>query len=210
MQVQMSSGPGTRRRRAMTLLVVLAALILVFHGLWLSAIGRFLVVNDPLQRTDAVVILGGGGSHRVEHGAELFHDGYAQWFIVSDSPLNLPGIRVSYAHLMRTEALWRGVPQDRILITPGVVRSTYEEALAVRQLAAERGLRSLIVVTDPFHTRRARMAFSETFRDMDIRVLVQAAGGSWYRADSWWRDQDAMRETWTEYLKLILYVIGYR
>lgn len=209
-RAQAPSKPKAWRCRATALLTALAALILVFRSLWLPAVGRFLVVSDPLQQTDAVVILGGGGPHRVEHGADLFHDGYAQWFIVSDSPLNMPGIRVSYAHLMRTEAVWRGVPEDCILTTPGVVRTTYEEALAVRELATARGLRSLTVVTDPFHTRRSRMAFGEAFRSTGIHVLVQAADGSWYRADSWWREQDAMRETWTEYLKLILYVIGYR
>lgn len=194
----------------MALVVALAALTLAFRGSWLPAVGRFLVVSDPGQRTDAVVILGGGGPHRVEHGAALLRDGGAQWFVISDSPLNMPGIRVSYAHLMRAEAVWRGVPEDRILTAPGMVRTTYEEALAVRELATARGLRSLTVITDPFHTRRARMAFDDAFRGTGILVLVQRANDSWYRADSWWRDRDAIRETWTEYLKLILYVIGYR
>ncbi len=209
-QMQGSSRLGRWRRWTVALAVALVVLPLVFSGYWLPIIGRFLVVSDPLQRTDAVAILGGGGPHRVACGADLFHDGYVEWFIVSDSPLNMPGIRVSYAHLMRTEAVWRGVPEDRILTAPGMVRTTYEEALAVRELTTARGLRSLTVVTDPFHTRRAHMAFGEAFRGTGISVSVQAANNSWYRTDSWWRDQDAMRETWTEYLKLILYLIGYR
>ncbi len=191
------------------LALVAALLLLASHSLWLPSIGRLLVVSDPLQATDAIVVLAGGGRHRVAGGAELFHAGYAPWFIVTNSPLNTPGIRVSYAELMKTEAVWQGVPKDRILTAPGMVRTTYEEALAVRQLAEQRGLFSLTVVTDPFHTRRARWAFQDAFRGTGITVMVQPSE-SWYNADSWWQDRDTLRETWTEYLKWILYWIGYR
>ena len=87
---------------------------------------------------------------------------------------------------------------------------TYEEAIAVQQLAQEQGWRSLIIVTDPHHTRRARMAFRDVFRDSGITVMVRPVNDSWYQADSWWQTRDGLRETWTEYLKLLLYVVGYR
>jgi hypothetical protein len=29
-------------------------------------------------------------------------------------------------------------------------------------------------------------------------------------ATNWWQDTDSLRETWTEYLKLLLYVLGYK
>jgi uncharacterized SAM-binding protein YcdF (DUF218 family) len=143
-------------------------------------------------------------------GAELFHAGYAPWLIVTNSPLDMPGLRVDYAELMRTEALWQGVPEERILRAPGTVRSTYEEALAVRQLAEVQGLGSLTVVTDPFHTRRARRAFRDAFRGTGVRIWTQPANDSWYHPDSWWQSQDTLRETWTEYLKWALYLLGYR
>jgi uncharacterized SAM-binding protein YcdF (DUF218 family) len=168
------------------------------------------VVNDPLQPSDAIVVLGGGGPHRMATGAEWFHAGYAPWLIVTNSPLNMPGIRVEYSELMRTEALWQGVPEERILTAPGTVRTTFQEAQAVRQLAEEWGLRSLTVVTDPFHTRRARRAFREAFVGTGVTIQVQPASGGWYEADSWWQHQDALRETWTEYLKWVLHLLGYR
>ncbi len=198
------------RTRAAILAALAVILILVSHNLWLPSIGRFLVVSDPLQATDAIVVLGGGGRERVEHGAKLFNSGYAHWFIVTDNPLNMPGIRVDYAELMKSEAVWQGVAEERILTAPGIARTTYEEALAVRHLMEERGLHSMTIVTDPFHTRRARMTFQDVFRGTGITVLVQPASKSWYRADSWWQDRDTLRETWTEYLKWMLYLLGYR
>ncbi|MGA9349499.1 MAG: ElyC/SanA/YdcF family protein [Anaerolineae bacterium] len=84
------------------------------------------------------------------------------------------------------------------------------KGLAVHQLAREQGGCSLIVVTDPFHTRRARMAFRDAFRGTGITVMVRPVNESKYRPDSWWQTRDGLRETWTEYLKLLLYVVGYR
>ncbi len=204
---------GRRVGRGVRWLLLGAAavsLALLCRGLWLSAVGRFLVVSDPLQAADAVVVLGGGSPVRVAGGVELFRAGYAPWFVVTNMPLNTPGIREDYAELMKREAVWQGVPEERILRAPGVVRTTYEEALAVRQLVQERDLRSLIVVSDPFHTRRARMAFGDAFAGAGITITVRAVNGSWWEPDSWWRTQDGLRETWTEYLKLALHLVGYR
>jgi uncharacterized SAM-binding protein YcdF (DUF218 family) len=202
--------PVGRRLQAAAIVVAIVAVALISHRLWLPAIGRFLVVNDPLQRSDAIIVLGGGGRHRMAAGAELFHLGYAPWLIVTNSPLNMPGIRVEYAELMRNEALWQGVPDESILTAPGTVRTTFQEAQAVRQLAEGRGLRSLIVVTDPFHTRRARRAFREAFAGSAIAIWAHPADGGWYDAESWWQSQDTLRETWTEYLKWVLYLFGHR
>ncbi len=66
------------------------------------------------------------------------------------------------------------------------------------------------MVTDPCHTRRARMCFQDAFKGTGIRVAVRPVNDHWYDADSWWRDRDVLRETWTELLKLVLYLVGYR
>ena len=192
------------------LLAAVAVLLVVCSNIWLPLVGQFLVVSDPLAPTDAVVALAGGGPHRVAGAVELVESGYATWLIVTNMPLNTPGIKSSYADLMRTEAVWQGAPEDRILVAPGMVRTTYEEALAVRALAEERGFRSLTAVTDSFHTRRTSWAFQDAFEDSDIAVFVQPARQSWYQASAWWQDRDSLRETWTEYLKLALYQLGYR
>jgi len=31
--------------------------------------------------------------------------------------------------------------------------------------------------------------------------------GGWYQADSWWQSRDGLRETWVEYLKLLLHLV---
>ena len=180
------------------------------HSLWLPLPGRFLVVADPLQPADAVVPLGGGFANRVVQAATLLKDGYATWLVTADDELYLPGIRDSYGELVRREAQWQGVSGDRIIVMPGEVETTYEEALALRTLAQEQGWTSLLVVTDPYHTRRARLTFDEVFRGTGVAVGVRPAEKSAYHPEAWWRDADDLRNTWTEYAKLATYFLGYR
>ena len=54
------------------------------------------------------------------------------------------------------------------------------------------------------------MAFREAFRGTGIRVIVRPVNEHWYRPDSWWKSREGLRETWTEYVKLLLYVMGHR
>lgn len=202
-------GRGATWRRWLFLLgAILAVAAVLVRGVWLPLIGGFLVVADPLHPADAVVALSGGERERVAAAAALFNQRYAQWFVVTDWRYEVPGVRESYADLMRQEAIWQGVDPDRILVAPGTVETTCEEALAVRELAQERGWTSLIVVTDPYHTRRARMAFRDAFRGTGIAVMVRPVREHRYRPESWWQTQDGLRETWTEYLKLALYIVG--
>ena len=177
--------------------------------LWLPLPGRFLVVEDPLQQVDAVVPLAGGGQRAV-YAARLLEAGYAGWFVATNMPLNIPSIRATYGELVREEAIREGVPEERILIAPGTVETTCEEALAVRQLVDIQGWHSLLIVTDPLHTRRARLCFQEAFRGADVTIAVRAIEGSWYDPETWWQSTNGLRETWTEYLKLALHLLGYR
>jgi len=187
--------------------VVLAILA---HSLWLPLAGRFLVVADPLQPADAVVPLGGGGVGRVAQAAALLKEGYATWLVATDAEIDLPGIRDSYSELVRREAQWQGVAPERILMAPGVVETTYEEALAVRALAQEQGWTSLLVVTDPYHTRRASLTFRDVFRGTGVAVGVRPVEDAPYDPEAWWRSVDGLRDTWAEYGKLVSYLLGYR
>ncbi len=197
------------RRRRCVLPVAAVVMLLLTHSLWLPFIGRFLVVSDPLRPSDAVVALSGGERERVAHAVSLLNQDRACWFVATNMDFEVPGVRVSYGELIRQEAILQGVPRDRTLIAPGTVETTCEEALAVRELAQEQRWDSLIVVTDPYHTRRTRMIFRDTFRDTNIAVIVRPANEHPYRPDSWWKSKDGLRDTWTEYLKLLLYAVGY-
>jgi uncharacterized SAM-binding protein YcdF (DUF218 family) len=190
---------------------IITLLAVILHAHWLALIGRILIVTAPLQFADAIVPLGGeAAQERLIHAAKLFKEGYAQSFIIVNEDIKLPGIRTGYNELVKREAIWQGVSSESIVFAPGIVTSTVDEALSVRELAQREGFRSLIVVTSPFHTRRTRRIFRDTFRETGITITVQPVVGHWYKADSWWKSQEGLQTTWTEYLKFLLYLGGYR
>ncbi|MBN1260601.1 MAG: YdcF family protein [Anaerolineae bacterium] len=194
--------------------VVLAALVAVLGlgltcGLWLPWIGEFLVIADPVQPASAVVPLAGSATRSV-YAAHLFQQDYAGAYVATNMPLHAPGIRQSYGDLVRQEAIWQGVPEEAIVVIPDTVETTYEEAVVVKALAEDRQWHTLLVVTDPFHTRRASIIFHDVFEGTGVAIIVTPVTDHWYQPHSWWRDRDSLRETWTEYLKLALYRLGYR
>ena len=71
--------------------------------------------------------------------AALYRQGYARWLIAKGSELDLPGIRDALADLVRREAIWQGTPEERIVAAPGIVKTAYAEAQAVRRLRLARG-----------------------------------------------------------------------
>jgi uncharacterized SAM-binding protein YcdF (DUF218 family) len=180
----------------------------ISRSYWLPGVGGFLIVTDPLRPVDALVTLA-GDPERVAYGAALFNRGYTHDFIVTDMRINAPNSQGEYASWVRSRATQLGVPPDRQFVAPGTVATTYAEANSVRQLAVQRGWQSIMVVTSPFHTRRSRIIFREVFHGTGITIIIKPVDGSWYKADSWWLSRRGRRNTCLEYLKLVLYFVGY-
>ncbi len=66
--------------------VLLAVVLLALGGrVWLRWLGRFLVTADTPRPVDALVVLGGGGRHRIEAGARLALAGLAPWLVVTNT-----------------------------------------------------------------------------------------------------------------------------
>ena len=70
-----------------------------------------------------------------------------------------------------------------------------------------RGFHSLIVVTSPYHTRRARLIFDQVFADSQVIVSVRPALNHWYQAKAWWRNSRGRDVTALEYTKIIAQLI---
>ncbi|MHB8990391.1 MAG: YdcF family protein, partial [Chloroflexota bacterium] len=209
-----SSRPsGSRRRiprRFVALLLFLGACLalVLTASLWLPLLGGYLVDADPLQKADAMASLNGGRDRPV-YGAKLFQEGYAEWYLTVDMPLDVPGVDEPYGELVKREVVALGVPAVRVLKASGDVETTYDEAAKLRDLAASRGFRSMLVVTSAYHTHRARLIFQEVLHGTGITAIVRPVENDPYRPDSWWTSERGLRDTWTEYLKLALYYAGY-
>lgn len=192
---------------ASLLMVVLVASVAVL--LWqgphlLTAIGSFLVVDDRPTRADAIVVLSGDTGARLEQGVELFRQGYAQWLIlVGGGQQGSP----SAAEVMSRQAREMGVPPSRMM-TVERSTSTREDALYTRDLMAQRGLKSAILVTSPYHERRASLTFAKAFEGTGVSVSAYPVRDDLWHPDSWWQQDTTLRLTIIELAKLLYYKLN--
>ena len=75
-------------------------------------------------------------------------------------------------------------------------------------LMLERGWRRAILVTDPFHTRRAVMAFRSVWQPAGLEILASPADGSKHTVEHWWRDPNRATKVIQEYVKFPYYVLA--
>jgi uncharacterized SAM-binding protein YcdF (DUF218 family) len=94
--------------------------------------------------------------------------------------------------LNRVVLLKLGVPPASIASFGIDVSNTYEEARALAEWAKTNGIRSIIVPTDFFSTRRVRWILSKQLSSVGVRVEVQALPPREYAVDNWWEHDDAV------------------
>lgn len=186
------------------IIIVLSPIILEII-FW--SIGGYLIVADAVERVDAVVILSGGTDDtRLDEAARLYNDKMTDTIIITETDEFLPDSVVSRSFFTRQQLVELGVPEEAIITTEKHVSSTWSEARVVMKLMLGLEMKSCIVVTDPFHSRRARMVFRDEFMPRGIKVFIQPVRGHWYKSSTWWMSQRGWEATINEYSK----IIGYR
>jgi uncharacterized SAM-binding protein YcdF (DUF218 family) len=201
--------PASERMRRYVLVLALVATAALLPVLlarpMLVLAARVLEVTQEPVGADAIFVLGGGDGSRLRLGAELYEQGYAPMMLTSGQAPSLPGFDTPFAELAASYLATLGVPRDSIEPL-STTTSTYEDALAARDLCHGRGWHTLLVITDAYHTRRASLTFDGVFANSGITTIFVASYPDWYRTGDWWRQEKALLAILQEYGKLAYYV----
>lgn len=179
------------------LFIVLSPLILYVS---LIAVGGFLIVADPIQPVDAIVILSGDSGDRLGMAAEMLTRGYAYNLVITNTD------RTANRRLAR-EAEALGFDRDRIYITDLAVDSTLDESRAVLQFARDQGWSSFMVVTDPYHSFRTRFIFRRELRGSGVTISVRPVVGHWFQSSTWFYSRAGWQVVFLEFAKLFNYLL---
>ena len=116
---------------------------------------------------------------------------------------------VPYQELAARHLRRFGVPNEAIETLPEPVSGTYEESLLLRRYATDKGLRSVLVVTSAYHSRRALRALRRVFADSTIAIGLDAVppGRQTPRPAIWWLDPRGWQMVPGEYLKTVYYYL---
>ena len=172
----------------------------------LAAIGHLLAVADPLGPADAIVAISGDASGaRVETAIALWKGKYAPILVFSGASLD-PASAPS-AELMRRQAIGAGVPGEAVIVE-GAATTTEENAARVAEIMRARGLRTAILVTSPYHQRRAALLFARAFSPAGLSFRNHPADDPEWDANTWWIREPSRTLTMVELAKLGAVIVG--
>lgn len=171
----------------------------------LVGVGHYLAVEDPLAPADAIVAISGDQGARTATAVELWKRGLAPLIVFagsSEDPASLPS-----AELMKRDAVRLGVPADRVLTEPSSA-TTQENATRVTDLFHAYGIKSAILVTSPYHQRRAAMLFDRQVGSTGITFRNHPARDPEWDKTTWWAREPSRSRTLVELAKLGVELIG--
>lgn len=186
-----------------TAVVGLVTAVIIFLG-----VGRWLIVEDPLDKAHAIVILSGRMPMRAKEAARLYTAGYAPqvWLTRAVEPAaSLQEMHIAYIgeDFFNSRVLMHeGVPSNAIHVLEQPINNTADEITVIAaELERERG-GAVIIVTTKAHTRRVRALWSELSGGRG-RAIVRAAQTDTFAPDHWWRSTSDSLDVVREILGLL-------
>jgi len=170
---------------------------------------KWLIKEDALQKTDAMIVLSGGSFDRGNEAARIFQQGFVPIIICPGGnrayeydilDMNLKESEVAKMNLQRHH-----IPDSAIFVVP-FGTSTAEEAKFLFSFVKEKNYRKVLLLTSLYHTRRARNVFEKEFKNSDVQFIVRGAKSSRFDEFKWWQSEDGLIAMNNEMVKSFYYL----
>jgi uncharacterized SAM-binding protein YcdF (DUF218 family) len=184
-----------RPARQVIVIILLLGVVGVLSWWAASGVGRWLVVDDPLERADAIVVLGGHVPFRAVEAGAIFGAGWAPeiWLTRGVSrAAKVATTRSGRDVPVGDEAASRkvlqqsGVPASAIRVVLPAARDTMEEMQVVAHELVRVGGHRVIIVTSKAHSRRARATW-DAVTGSPSRAIVKYARSDPFDGTRWWQ-----------------------
>jgi uncharacterized SAM-binding protein YcdF (DUF218 family) len=179
-------------RRKIWIIAILLSAFLAF-----SYAGRLLVVNQSPVKSDAIILLTGGGIERLTKSVELFQKGLGCVLLISNASEDG----------LYSAAIQSGVPSKNI-VKETKADSTYKNAWYTFQIMKKYKFQSAIVVSSDYHMRRVKFNFDQVYNHSGIR-LTYCAAASGFRPNQWYLSSGSIQTVFNEYVKLAGNALGF-
>jgi hypothetical protein len=182
-------------------LAVLAVAVVLGTGAWfgreplLFSAAYLWIASDPSGPADAVAVFDGGPADRPLAAAQYYREGLVKEILVDSLD--------SEAILLEL-----GTPASAIETFGNALRNTHQEVFALRAWLEHRNLRSIIVPTEIFSTRRVSWTLHRAFPSK-FMVRVIALDLPDYNRENWWQHRQGVTAFKTEVIKYLYYLLVY-
>ncbi len=197
-----------RRRATAVVLALAAAYVLMFHTplVWWAA-EPWRLAAEP-RPADVIVVFaggvgesgqaGGGYQERVKQAVDLYRAGYAPRMIFSTGFV----FAFQEGEVMKSLAEMNGVPADAIFLETQAA-NTYENVTRSRQILDSHGWHSALVVSSPYHMRRAMLTWRKNAPEITAIPVPVTSSQFYLRRGG--PSIDQMRGLLQEYAAIALY-----
>lgn len=194
------------------LLLILAWILLA----WFLA--ENLIVKQPLDRADAILVLSGSRFYpeRTAEAALVYSKGVAPKIFLTDDGGRAGWSKSEqrnprFVELIKQKLIEGGVPADAVEILPPQVSGTIDEAEVLRERVSQGDINSVLLVTSPYHTRRSLNTFEKVLKDKNVRlgIVSPPPGEQSPPPFTWWFSKKGWNSVAAEYVKIIYYRLNY-
>jgi len=191
---------GNKKGRRIVISLIIIGLVAAFGGAGVGTVGYWLVVADPLENAQAIVVLSGDVPFRAMEAASIYRNGRAPevWITRAIRPareaaLAKLGIQFVRGETYNKQVLQKlGVPPKAIRLLNKGVRNTEEEVQLIAQELKRAGGEQVILVTSKAHTRRVKTIWGTLVGD-SAEAIVRHAKDDPFDPGRWWRNtKDAL------------------
>lgn len=178
---------------------ILVVVLLAIIGLFLFRhAGTFLVVNAP-EHADLIVVLGGGNNDlRYWSGVELLHKGWAPRLMLD---VFAKGVTFGNMDIDLARDFANRTTPGQSTICPIILNSTYGEAEHIAKCLQGSNVKSILVVTSDYHTRRAVTILQK--RLPQYHISIYAAPDPYFFGQRWWQTREWAKTTLAEWQRYI-------
>ena len=203
-------------KKITTILVILLTFFIFVRVFLMPNLGQWLVAEDELQASDMIVVLMGSlpdRIHRILQAVDIYNERYSDKLVfvnsyrVDNDIFVERGVEISpeNAQLSKMAAIDLGVPEENILILAGGAKSTWDEALIIKEyIKNNRAIESIILVTSKYHSGRSKKIFKKVLSGLDREINIYSSPSKYdpFNVNQWWKDKEDIKFVMLEYLKL--------
>lgn len=183
-------------------------------------LANFLIIEKPLEKADAILVLGGSAVYveRTQKAASLYNKGVAPKIFLTDDGEKAGWSQTEqrnppFVDLAKKELIAQGVPENVIEILKPNVSGTFSEAEVLQEKAKNENLKSLLIVTSAYHSRRSLWVFEKVFVEKNLQIQIgiepSETGQQTPPPFIWWLTPRGWNLVAGEYVKFLYYWLNY-
>ena len=184
---------------------LMVGLLIILGAVAFFGVGFYLSPQSPLAKADAIVAISGGETDaRTTEAVTLYKAGWASHLVFSGAAADPTS--PSNARAMAEAAVTAGVPAAAIELDE-TSTDTAQNAQNVTAIIHRDGYHSIILVTSPYHQRRAYIEFRHALGPHFAIINHSSYDQAWRRSD-WWATPASRALTLSELQKVVYLLVN--